>query len=917
MEYSILGSRLQVVSAGASATPTSRNPRREGAAILARLLEGGDAPGALSGALAGADGDLRLALYRQGGAFRAELERNWGADGLEAMLHLAGEGDAQLFFEGLWGLGRELENRDRLPQAATVYGVLSEAARATAAASPVESAAWLSALEARARERLRTMRGEGSTGARFEFLSRRLAAQATDPAMILGMTAAGMTFRLARVAALSRLAAAPTVSLLTRGWMPGALAYASGMFAESLAFTAGVRGGNALLGRPQDWTFDAVGREWAAGALTLVGLRATGALARGAVRGLGPGEGLTLSLTRAVLPQAGMLGGILLSHRLEARLGLRPRLADGTELTDALATLLHFYVGGRLAQGLMGPGWMRLERGLDLQAEALARRAPLRPQLPGSFGPFASLAPAGASLGLPRRTAARTESLSELMSKPLFMSSDRSDPKGPRDPGAGRVFGGERAPSVEGPSTEAAMTREQFQDLWRTLRMTPNPELRRDLIGLLLNEARVSPEAIAFLSSLRDAEGNFQGRAEVLEQIGAGLRSLDVSALREFAGSNPYALRSLFELGKGGNARALEAVQEMDFSPYLEMASGDAARLVEISSPLRFAFEGGNASARRLVQGLGEPVVEALSREAQRHVSESSMSDAAKAVQLLAVVGRGEGDAAVSALRRLREFPVELYENKEIEDFTVHSLYLMAQAGNPTAAELLASIELYTVAPGSAGLLLKLYRYGSEGSFLDLKDLAEEGDLGAVSVLHDLALSGLRPAGDFLGRMDPAPILREARTSDRALYALGLIFQHGNLHAAQAFQEGSALANRLRGLLNADPYRLLSVVTPEMLIEQYASVVEGFDALPLRARESISRGILEAWQAEADKAGYYADNPGRVVTEDLIPQSFLVRWAAEGVERYRRADREAPPPRRSETRPSDRPGPKKPKRFVN
>ncbi|MCC6273840.1 MAG: hypothetical protein IT572_10275, partial [Deltaproteobacteria bacterium] len=525
--------------------PASRNPPPEGAAILARLLEGGEAPGALSGALAGADGDLRLALSRQGGAFRAELERHWGAEGLEAILHLAGEGDAQLFFEGLWGLGRELENRDRLPQAATVYGALSEGARSLAAASPVESANGLRAMEARARERLRTMRGEGSTGARFEFLSRRLAAQATDPAMLLGMTAAGMTFRLARVATLSRLAASPTVSLVTRGWMPRAIAYSSGMLAESLAFTAGVRGGSALLGRPQDWALDAVGREWAAGALTLVGLRATGALTRGAVRGLGPGEGLTLSLTRAVLPQAGMLGGILLSHRLETRLGLRPRLADGTELTDALATLLHFHVGGRLSQGLMGPGWAHLERGLDLQAEALARRAPLRPRFPSSFGPFTSLAPAGASLGLPRRNVARTESLSELMSKPLFMSSDRSDPKGPRDPGAGPPLGGGRASPLEGPGAEAAMTREQFQDLWRTLRLTPDPALRRDLIGLLLNEARVSPEAISFLSSLRDAEGNFQGRAEVLEQIDAGLRSLDVSALREFAGSNPYALRSL------------------------------------------------------------------------------------------------------------------------------------------------------------------------------------------------------------------------------------------------------------------------------------------------------------------------------------------------------------------------------------
>lgn len=916
MEYPVVALRAPLGSAGSSTASSPRVPRFPGAAILARALEGGEAPGALSRALAEADGDLRLALSRQGEGFRAELERNFGASAVAAALQLADEGDAQLFFEGLWNLGRELENRDRLPGAATVYGTLLAAARSfgSQAAEPVS---WRRSFEARAQERLQTMRGEGSTGARFEFLSRRLAAQALDPAMLLGMTAAGMTFRLARVATLSRLAAAPTVSILTRGLLPRAIAYSSGMFAESLAFTAGVRGGNVLLGRPQDWAPAAVGREWAAGALTLVGLRATGALARGALRGLGPGEGLTLGLTRAVLPQAGMLGGILLSHRLETRLGLRPRLADGTELTDALATLLQFHVAGRLAHGMLGPQWSRLERGLDLQAEALARRAPLLPRFSGFGGPFAALAPAVAGHGVPRRAASRSESLTELMSKPLFMSSDPSDPKGPRELLSGRPLGGERASTAEAPIAEGAMTREQFQELWRTLRMTPNAELRRDLIGILLNEAQRSPEAVAFLMSVRDAEGNFHGRAEVLAQIDAGLRGLDVAALREFASGNAYALRSLLDLGKAGNARALQEIQAMDFSAYAETASQDASRLVEIASPLRYAFEGGNASARGLVQGLGEPVVAAIAREAERHISQSAMSDAAKAVQLLAVIGRAEGDAAVSALRQLREFPVELYENKEIEDPTVHSLYLMAQAGNATAAEVLSSIELYTVRPGSAGLLLKLYRYGSEGSFLDLKDLAEAGDLGAVSVLHDLALSGLRPASDFLGEMNPAPILREAKSSDRALYALGLISQHGNPQVAQAIGSAPGLANRLRGLLNADPYRLLSVVTPEMLIEQHASVVEGFDALPLRARESISRGILEAWQAEADKAGYYADNPGRVVTEDLIPRSFLVRLATEGVENYHRAGRETPAPRRSETRPSDRPGPKKPKRFVN
>ncbi len=504
------------------------------------------------------------------------------------------------------------------------------------------------------------------------------------------------------------------------------------------------------------------------------------------------------------------------------------------------------------------------------------------------------------------------------MGRPLLMSSEPPGSKGRGGFTRVELSRQEPANAEAIPQEGGVLSREEFEGLWLTLRMNTDPKLRGDLIRMMLDEAKRSPDAVAFLISAREAEGNFQGRAEILEQIEAGLRTLDVSILEEFARGNPYALRGLFELGsKTGNVRALRAIQGMDFSPYAERFSNSPRALIEIAAPLRYAFEGENASAEALVRGLTGDVVEGISREAQREIQGGSHSNAAKAVFLLGVIGRSGGEHSVSALRLLCEFPVELYENAEIEEFTIEALYLMAQAGNEMAGDALSGIDLQALRPGVSGLLLKLYRYGSEHSLEDLDELAQEGDLGAVSVLHDLALAGLRSADHFLERMDPTEILRQARRSDRALYTMGLLAQHRNPAVLREIGASPQLGNRLRGLLNADPYQLISVITPEMVVDQHGGMVEGFDALPLRAREGISRWIVETWQAEPNKAAYYHDNPSGLVTPDLIPGSFIERQIRIGMERYRQAGEGAPPPRRSGTRPSDRPAPQKPKRFLN
>lgn len=914
MQNSIVSPAI-LPSSGGRGEISSSLSRPFGASLFtARLLEGGDSSGALSQALLRTDGDLGRALFQQGAVFRSDLQRDFGTESIEGLQSLSRERDPQLYFEGLLAIGRDLENHDRLAASARVYGALLNFLKEFTAQNP-NTVAWSRSVQDRALQHLQAMRGEGSAGARFEFLSRRLATEASDPALLLGMTAAGLTFRLARVATLSRLASTPTASVLTRGLMPRLLAGSVGLLSESVAFTAGVRGGNALLGRSQEWTLSAVGREWASGGITLLGLRAAGAVSNGVVSRLGTGSGLSLGLARALVPQAGMFAGILLSHRLEARLGLRTASTNATEVTDALATLLQFHVAGALSRSVLGPRWAGLERRLDVEAEALASQSPLFPRLPGAseFLPALAFAGVGNGLRAPRR--ARAESLSELMVKPLQMAADPNDNKDSNV--YSELTGTESANDTSAPHLDAPMAREDLKQLWVTLRMTPDSQMRKMLIHTMLEDARRSPDAVAFLMTARDAEGDFHGRKAVLQQIHQGLRELDTDALREFASSSPHALRALLELGKAGNRQALTAVQNLDYAHFESVASRDAALLVEIASPLRMAFEAENQSAMRLLRGLRPAVVEEISQEAQRSIYEGQMSRSGKAIQLLSVIARGREDGADAALRVLREFPVEIYENADIEDFTVNSLYFMAQAGNETAADLLGSIELYEVHRGSAELLLKLHRYGSHSSLEDLQDLAEDGDLAAVSILHQLGMNGLRAASEFLREMNPANIARTSQDSVKALQALSLIAQHQNPIALATINQTPGMANRLQLLPQADPYELILAVTPEMLMEQHCSDIAGFLELPIGARESISRDIVESWIGEPNKAAYYRRNPTRFVSEDLIPRSYFEPLVHEAVSNYQRASRESPPPRRSETRPSDRPGPKANKRFVN
>ncbi|MCC6274160.1 MAG: hypothetical protein IT572_11920, partial [Deltaproteobacteria bacterium] len=337
--------------------PGAASPAAETALLLARAMENTEQPGPLSRALGeGGAGSLREAWGRLSASERREIQGRLGEGAVEEMLSLAAERDARVLGEGLISLGIRLENAERLDAAAGVFAVVAGALRE-------------GPLQGRARARLDAILGRGAVLPRMEFLGRRLAAQASDPAMIAGMAGAGLAFRMTRLAALSRLSAGS--GFLSRPWVARGLANVAGFGVESVAFTGSVRAANAALGRTQDWSARALWQEYAAGTLTLGALKLTGALARLGVSRIGPHPSILGRFTQAALPQAALFGGILLSHDLEARLGLRPHVDGATSITDALGTLLQFHVGGRLAREVSGPRLQRLEQELERRATVL------------------------------------------------------------------------------------------------------------------------------------------------------------------------------------------------------------------------------------------------------------------------------------------------------------------------------------------------------------------------------------------------------------------------------------------------------------------------------------------------------------------------------------------------------------------
>ncbi len=282
---------------------------------------------------------------------------------------LARETNPDLLSEALFAFARRGETEGNLPLAGALYAWLVAAGDSGGNPSVPEIARL-------ARSRIEVLRGAGNFGERGENFLRHFAREATDPALLIGMACAGGAFRLTRAYALGEIAAAGTFSPTAARL----LSHAAGFALEAPAFVAASRGVHAVLGDSGRAGHPSPGHELLSAYLFIGAMKLSGAAAGGLHRrwvGAAPGPSASGRVSAVLFPQVGMLGGILLAHGLEQAAGLRPAQAPEAWLAESLATLLHFHVGGRLLQGLGGPGLRGWERAMDLHAEGLLRR-PLR-----------------------------------------------------------------------------------------------------------------------------------------------------------------------------------------------------------------------------------------------------------------------------------------------------------------------------------------------------------------------------------------------------------------------------------------------------------------------------------------------------------------------------------------------------------
>ncbi len=374
------------------------SPDERHSAFVAALLEGladwhearpisqglDSGPGALARSLEA------LPLYR-----RSELAKRVGPAALAELTALASESDPDLFLQGILSLARRLQGAgDSALAAALPLGLrrsLQDHPEWRGALSP---AAW-----ATLNRDCDAVQGRGPVGPRVEFLLRHFAREVSHPATLASFAAGAGAFQSLRLLTLARLTAAPA-GFATRAWRARTLAALVGLGGETFALTLSHRSLREALGERQVWDAESIRRELLVNGITLGLMRGAGAASESAFRGLHgipPGASRVARLSefaaasRVLIPQTAMFGALLLAHRAESALGLRPGGDSATLLVDSLATLLHFNVGGRIFESLQPRSFGAWTRGLEAQSRALGSA----PQPPFGGGDFGAWRPEG------------------------------------------------------------------------------------------------------------------------------------------------------------------------------------------------------------------------------------------------------------------------------------------------------------------------------------------------------------------------------------------------------------------------------------------------------------------------------------------------------------------------------------------
>ena len=288
-------------------------------------------------------------------ARREEFLHRFDSASQAELISLLREVDPELFHRGVLRFAGVQESRGQVTNAALLYRSLSQRADGDTLAL--------------ARRRLAVLHGSGEMGERAEFLVSHFIREASDPAPLLAMGAAGLAFRTARSLTLGRLLAAPS-GALTRGIGARSLAGTLGFGAEVLAFSAGTRALHSALGKELDWSSGALRAELSQSLLFLGAIKAFGLAGRHLQRSASksPASGLALQ-------HASLLGGIYVGQALEEVAGFRGPRDTPTAMLDSLAMFLSFHVAGRLSRTLLGTRFTSWERELDLRSAELVQSA--------------------------------------------------------------------------------------------------------------------------------------------------------------------------------------------------------------------------------------------------------------------------------------------------------------------------------------------------------------------------------------------------------------------------------------------------------------------------------------------------------------------------------------------------------------
>ena len=368
-----------------NSTP-SRHPEFQAAPILAIFLDAalsspGHGPPIRS---MGVDSSgLAEAIQSLSTAEREALSGQLGAGVLAELSSLSEETDPLIFYQDVFTLGRRMASEGK----GSLASGLLQISLSSIEGLPPTLRSELGNLRERINQEVGAMEGTGGPwGLRLEYMLDHFVQQVADPINLAGFAVAAGSFNLARFGILSRTMATSGRSSLTGLLGNRLLAFSGGVATESAAFTLSTKGLRHLTGHNQDWSGETLGREMLSMGITMGFLRSSGVISRGIfnkIHGIQPlsptmpqiSLGRFSQVSKVLIPQASMLGGIYLAHQTESALGLRPEAHGAQMALESLVTLLHFNVAGRLFESFQPARFRNFNHTLEVQSQKMFQSA--------------------------------------------------------------------------------------------------------------------------------------------------------------------------------------------------------------------------------------------------------------------------------------------------------------------------------------------------------------------------------------------------------------------------------------------------------------------------------------------------------------------------------------------------------------